>query len=112
MAPKINAINTTFQCAEMSERTLELYKEYRVSPFTGLKGSAALIVQLPLLIAFFSITTEFALFRDIPFLWHTDLSLPDQTFRLPFTIPGNGGYVVFMPIIFGLVSALASAIQQ
>jgi len=112
MAPKIDEINAEFKGAEKSERTLELYKEYGVSPFTGLKGTAALFVQLPILVVFFAITTESALFRDIPFLWFDDLSLPDRTFRLPFAIPGIGGYVNFMPIILAIVSVLASIVQK
>jgi YidC/Oxa1 family membrane protein insertase len=108
MKPKIEHINSTLKGAEKSEQVLQTYKEYGISPFSGLKGSIGLFAQLPILIALFAVTTESALFRDVPLLWVTDLSLPDRAFTLSFSIPGLGGYVNLLPILLGIVSVIAA----
>jgi len=45
-------------------------------------------------------------FRGESFLWMKDLSLPDQTLKLPFTIPFLGEYLNILPIIMIGVMAL------
>jgi YidC/Oxa1 family membrane protein insertase len=111
MKPKIDHINSTYKGAEKSERILGTYKEHGISPFSGLKGSMGLLIQLPILIAFFAVTTESALFRDATFLWATDLSLPDRAMSLSYSIPGMGAYLNLLPIILGIVSIAAAYIQ-
>jgi YidC/Oxa1 family membrane protein insertase len=110
MKPKIEHINKTMKGAAKSERILEIYKEHGISPFSGLKGSLGLFVQLPILIALFAVTTESAMFREVPFLWFADLSLPDRTLALPFTIPGLGAYFNVLPILLGIVCVAAALI--
>lgn len=112
MKPMIEQINNTLRGAEKSERILEVYKEFGISPFSGLKGSVALFIQLPILIALFAVTTESAIFRDVSFLWAADISLPDRAARLPFSIPGLGGYLNIQPVLLGLISVLAAYIQS
>lgn len=111
MKPKIRQISKTLKGAAKSEEILNTYKEYGISPFTGLKGSIGLFVQLPILIALFAVTTESALFRDVPFLWAPDLSLPDRYMALSFSIPAVGGYVNLLPILLGIISVFAALIQ-
>jgi YidC/Oxa1 family membrane protein insertase len=111
MKPKIEQINKTLKGADKSEQILKTYKEFGISPLSGLKGSIGLFVQLPILIAVFAVTTESALFRDAPFLWATDLSLPDRTLALSFSIPGLGSYVNALPIILGIISVIAAFVH-
>ena len=108
MAPEILSIKANLNGAEQSEAILALYKRYRVSPFSGLKGSASLAVQIPILITIFGLTTESAIFREAAFLWMDDLSLPDALFSLPFVIRGLGGGLNALPLLLGIVSVPAS----
>lgn len=112
MKPKVEIINNTLKGAEKSERMLDLYKEFGISPFSGLKGSLALFLQLPILIAVFAITTESAIFRGVSLLWATDISLPDRAAELPFSIVGLGGYLNMLPVVLGLVSVSAAYVQS
>jgi YidC/Oxa1 family membrane protein insertase len=111
MKPKIAQINDTLKGAEKSEQILQTYKEFGISPFSGLKGSIGLFVQLPILIALFAVTTESALFREAPFLWITDLSLPDRTLEWPLTIPILGSYLNLLPILLGVICTIAALVQ-
>lgn len=111
MKPTIAHISKTLKGATKSERILATYKEYGVSPFSGLKGSIGLFIQLPILIALFAVTTESILFRDASFLWASDISLPDRAFAMPFSIPGLGGFVNLLPILLGVICVAAALIQ-
>src|SRR5690606_6219870 len=53
MKPKIASVRARYKGAEQSERILGIYKENGVSPFSGLKGSAGLFLQIPFLLAVF-----------------------------------------------------------
>lgn len=112
MKPVLDEISRTYTGAEKSERILQTYKRYGISPLSGLKGSSALFVQLPILIAFFAVTTESALFRGAKFLWVGDLSLPDYAIALPFSMPGFGAHLNVLPIALGIVSVVAAMIQR
>lgn len=111
MKPKIEQINSTLKGSKKSEAILETYKSHGISPFSGLKGSVALFVQLPILIALFAVTTESALFRDASFLWISDLSLPDRAVSLPFSIPAFRNSINVLPILLGAVTVGSALIQ-
>lgn len=75
---------------KMQSEIMALYKEHRINP---LGGCLPLLLQMPILIAFFKTLNNAVELRGAPFmLWIKDLSAPDELFRLPFTIPmlGNG----------------------
>lgn len=112
MKPRIDEINETLTGAEKSEQTLQAYKDFGISPFSGLKGSLGLLIQLPILIALFAVTTESALFRDAAFLWFSDLSLPDRTVSLPFSIPWLGSYFNILPMVLGLICVVSALVQS
>lgn len=112
MKPEIARIEATTKGAERSEKILEAYKAHGVTPLSGLKGSAGLLVQLPILVALFAVTTESALFLDAPFLWASDLSLPDRAFALPFEIPGLGSHLNALPLALGAACVAAAAAQS
>jgi YidC/Oxa1 family membrane protein insertase len=112
MKPEITHIEENFEGPEKNEKILQTYKAYGISPFSGLKGSIALFIQIPILIAVFAVTTESALFHNAPFLWMSDLSLPDQIVSLPFSTPGLGAYINLLPIVLGAISVLAAFVQS
>jgi YidC/Oxa1 family membrane protein insertase len=112
MKPEITHIEENLDGPEKNENILQTYKAYGISPFSGLKGSISLFIQIPILIAVFAVTTESALFHNVPFLWLSDLSLPDRILFLPFSIPGLGAYINLLPIILGVISVLAAFVQS
>jgi len=112
MASEIDQFKQRYKGAEQSEAILETYKKYGVSPWSGLKGSMALLVQLPILVTVFTVTTESAIFREIPFWWFNDLSLPDRSLAFPLSIPGVGRYLNVLPLILGLINIYSMRRQR
>jgi YidC/Oxa1 family membrane protein insertase len=112
MKPRLEEINKTLKGAEKSEEMFKTYKDFGISPFSGLKGSLGLFIQLPILIALFAVTTESAIFRDVSFLWISDLSLPDHTIQLTLAVPGVGRYLNFLPFLLGVICVAAALIQS
>lgn len=67
----------------LNMETMQLYKEHKINPFAG---CLPMLVQLPVLIAFYKVLVSDIALRGVPFLWIHDLSLPDTV----FTIAGFG----------------------
>ncbi|HEX9779677.1 MAG TPA: membrane protein insertase YidC [bacterium] len=86
-----------------------LYKEHKVSP---LGGCLPMLVQFPVIIAFFRAIPHYIALRGAGFLWIKDLSLPDKLFSLPFTIPWFGGDFNILPIIMGFGMYLQTKMSQ
>ena len=85
---------------------MKLYKEHGVNP---MGGCLPLLLQMPILIALFTVFRTTIELRHAPFIWWiTDLSAPDTIFTLPFTIPIYGQYVNVLPVIM----ALSTILQQ
>ena len=79
---------------------MELYKKKGVNPM----GSCLpILLQMPLLIALFTVFRSTIELRGKPFVfWINDLSAPDIIFNLPFKVPIYGDYVCALPIIMAL----------
>ena len=112
MKPRLEEIGKTLKGAEKSEEMFKTYKDFGISPFSGLKGSLGLLIQLPILIALFAVTTESAMFRDVSFLWVADLSLPDHAILLPLAVPGVGRFLNILPFLLGVICVAAALIQS
>ncbi len=112
MIPEINKIKQKYKGIEQSEAILAIYKKYGVSSWSGLKGSLALFVQLPILITLFAVTTESVVFREIPFLWINDLSLPDRVFAFSRSIPGLGMDLNLLPLALGFINIYSMRRQR
>src|SRR5690606_36548663 len=104
MKPRIAAIRAGYKGAEQSERILQVYREHQVSPFSGLKGSVGLMLQIPFLLAVFNVTTVSSVFAGREFLWIDSLALPDMAATLPFQIPLIGHHLNVLPIMLGIVN--------
>lgn len=107
MKPRIADVKANYRGAEQSERILAIYKENGVSPFSGLKGSVSLFVQIPFLLAVFNVTTYSAIFAGQAFLWIPDLSQSDSLALLPAAIPLLGSQLNALPIALGIVNLLS-----
>ena len=85
---------------KLNQATMELYKKKGVNP---LGSCLPMLLQMPLLIALFTVFRSTIELRGEPFmLWINDLSAPDIIFNLPFKIPIYGDYVCALPIIMAL----------
>jgi len=59
---------------KLNTEMMKLYKEHRINPFSG---CLPVLVQLPVLIAFYRVLLNAIALRGAPFLWIHDLSQPD-----------------------------------
>jgi YidC/Oxa1 family membrane protein insertase len=87
--PKVKAIQEKYKRykttdpkrAEMNQEIMALYKEHNVNP---LGGCLPLLLQMPLLFAFYSLLAYSIELRQAPFvLWIMDLSVKDPYYVLP-----------------------------
>lgn len=99
---------------KLQSEMMALYKEHRINP---LGGCLPLLLQMPILIAFFKTLNNAVELRGAPFFgWIKDLSAPDQLFMLPFSIPilGNGFNVlpILMLVSFVVQQKMSSAANK
>jgi YidC/Oxa1 family membrane protein insertase len=63
----------------VNQETMKLYKEHKINPFSG---CLPMLVQLPVLIAFYKVLIADIALRGATFLWIKDLSQPDTIFTV------------------------------
>jgi YidC/Oxa1 family membrane protein insertase len=122
--PKVKAIQEKYRKykktdpkrAEMNQEIMALYKEHNVNP---LGGCLPLLLQFPLLLAFYSLLANSIELRQAPFiLWLHDLSVKDPYYVLPIimgitmfisqkmtpmtpgTDPTQAKMMMIMPVVF------------
>jgi YidC/Oxa1 family membrane protein insertase len=122
--PKVKAIQEKYRKykktdpkrAEMNQEVMALYKEHNVNP---LGGCLPLLLQFPLLLAFYSLLANSIELRQAPFiLWMHDLSVKDPYYVLPIimgitmfisqkmtpmtpgTDPTQAKMMMIMPVVF------------
>jgi YidC/Oxa1 family membrane protein insertase len=68
----------------MNEEMMALYKEEDINPFGSMSGCLPLLLQIPILYAFYQILSKAIELRKAPFLlWIRDLSVKDPYFVTP-----------------------------
>ena len=123
--PKLKAIQAKYKKskdaearAKMNTETMDLYKREGVNPFGGVTGCLPLLIQMPILWAFFDVLTATVELRSAPFIgWITDLTHPDAYWITPILMglsmfvqqkmtptanvdPQQQRMMLFMPVIF------------
>ena len=123
LAPKMNAIKDKYkkaksdagQRAKMNE---ELMKLYQAEGYNPMSGCFPILLQLPILVAFYNVLSRAIELRHAPFVfWITDLSAVDRTYVLlilmtvtmyvqqamtPTTVdPAQKKIFMAMPLIWG-----------
>jgi YidC/Oxa1 family membrane protein insertase len=99
LQPLINELKEKYSDdpQKMNQATMKLYSEHGVNP---MGGCLPLLFQMPILFALFTVFRSTIELRHAPFiLWITDLSSPDQLFKLPFSIPFYGEYFNLLPLL-------------
>ena len=107
MLPEMTEIKKNWKGGEQSERILQLYKKYNVSPFAGLKPLLIVLIQLPVLIALYQVLGAAYELRDAGFLWISSLAEPDRLFSFGFSIPLLGDHFNILPVLMALVTLLS-----
>jgi len=75
---------------EMNEEMMALYKEEDINPLGSMSGCLPILLQLPILYAFYTILSISIELRRAPFLlWITDLSQKDPYFVTPIIMGGT-----------------------
>jgi YidC/Oxa1 family membrane protein insertase len=79
---------------KVQRKTMELFKEHKVSP---LGGCLPMFLQLPVFLGFYRMIQSAIELRGASFLWVCDLSRPDTLFIIPgFNFPFNP-----LPLLMG-----------
>jgi YidC/Oxa1 family membrane protein insertase len=94
LQPKITELKEKFKddVQKQQQETMKLYSTYGINP---MGGCLPMLLQMPILIALWSLLNIAIDIRQQPFVfWITNLSAPDVLFRLPFKIPLFGIDVV------------------
>ncbi|MBU0712561.1 membrane protein insertase YidC [bacterium] len=111
LQPKIEDLRKKYQSdpQKLNTEQMKLYKEHGVNP---MGGCLPLLLQMPILIALFTVFRTTIELRHAPFIWWiTDLSAPDTVFTLPFAIPIYGQHINVLPIIMALSTILQQKIS-
>lgn len=80
----------------LQQEYLKLYKKAGVNP---LGGCLPMLLQLPIIMAFFFFFPNLFELRQESFLWMSDLSTYDAFFNLGFTVPFLGNHISLMCIL-------------
>lgn len=102
MQPELQIIKREYAGGEQSERILQLYEQYDVSPLAGLKPLLIVLIQLPILVSLFHVLGSAYELHDAKFLWINTLAEPDKLFDLGFSIPLLGEYFNVLPVFMAL----------
>jgi YidC/Oxa1 family membrane protein insertase len=87
LQPKINELKEKYKDNQqkVQQETMKLYSTYGINP---MGGCLPMLLQMPILIALWSLFNVAVEIRQQPFmLWMNNLSSPDIIYRLPFKIP-------------------------
>jgi YidC/Oxa1 family membrane protein insertase len=102
IAPKMKAIQERQKKdpQKAQKEMLDLYREYKVNPFTG---CLPMLIQMPFLIGMFDLLKSSFELRGAPFIpgWINDLSAPDTLFSWGFSIPFIGNEFHLLPVLLG-----------
>jgi YidC/Oxa1 family membrane protein insertase len=88
LAPKMNVIRDKYKkaksdAAQRQKMNEELMKLYQAEGYNPMSGCFPILLQLPILVAFYNVLSRSIELRHAPFvLWITDLSAVDRTYVL------------------------------
>lgn len=109
--PKVKALQDKFKGnpQKLNQEMMALWKSEGVNP---LGGCLPILVQMPVLIALFTVFRSTIELRGQPFIWWVkDLSVPDVVFTLPFSIPLYGDGVTILALIMGITMFIQQKIS-
>lgn len=107
MKPEIDEMKAQYpdDMQKQQQEQMKLYGQVGVNP---LSGCIPVLLQMPILLALFSLFPNLIEFRQQGFLWANDLSTYDSIATLPFVIPFYGSHVSLFTILM-TISSIAYA---
>jgi YidC/Oxa1 family membrane protein insertase len=112
LAPELGHIKKNYKGEEQSVKILALYKSERVHPLYSMKSMLGVALVIPVFIGAFGMLAENIHLLNAEFLWITDLSRPDDLFRMPFQLPFFGAEFNLLPFMMTGLSVIASALHN
>ncbi len=113
LTPKINEIKEKYPNDPEAQNMAmaKLYKEEGINP---MRSCWPMLIQFPLLIAFYGLLNKNIDLRGAVFIpgWINDLSIPDTVCTLSFSIPLLGNQIHLLPIIYTVSMILSMKITQ
>jgi YidC/Oxa1 family membrane protein insertase len=126
LKPRMDAIKNKYakkkdaeSRGKMNKEIMDLYSKEGINPLSQMSGCLPILIQFPVLIAFYNVFTVAVELRGAPFVgWIKDLSLPDPFWITPLLMGGTMFYqqklamqksamdptqarmMMFMPLIF------------
>lgn len=103
LQPEIQAIKEKHgdDMQKVQQEQMKLYQQVGVNP---LSGCIPMLLQMPILLALFSLFPNLIEFRQESFLWADDLSTYDSIASLPFVVPFYGSHVSLFTILMTISS--------
>lgn len=110
LKPQIAAVKEQYKddAVACNDAIMALYKEHGMNPISHFKGCLPLLIQIPVLIAFFQVLLFSNELRNVGFLWIDDLTKPDRLFPLGFSLPWLGAYFNLLPVIMLVAQVLVA----
>jgi YidC/Oxa1 family membrane protein insertase len=111
LQPKIAELKEKYKDDQQkqSQEMMKLWKKHGVNPMSG---CLPMLAQLPIFIALYRTVQSSIDLRGASFLWIDDLSLPDMTFFLPFSLPYIGNAVNVLPFVMMAISFIQMQQQK
>jgi YidC/Oxa1 family membrane protein insertase len=113
LSPKMQEIKDKYpdNPNKQNEEMAALYKKEKINP---MGGCLPMLVQFPILIAFYGLLNKHFELRGAMFIpgWIPDLSRPDTVLTFPFTIPFIGNELHLLPIIYTVSMIYSMKITQ
>lgn len=99
------AVITVSDPAARDDEILRVYRENGINFISQCKALLPLLIQLPLLIAFYRTVVQWDAMTTVSFLWIQDLSRPDSLYTLGISLPWLGASVNMLPCMLFAVNA-------
>jgi YidC/Oxa1 family membrane protein insertase len=71
---------------KQQQEIMRVYREHGMSPFSAFSGCLPMLLPMPVFFALFFVFQNTIEFRGVPFLWMTDISLPDPLYIVPIVM--------------------------
>jgi len=108
LQPKIKALQEKYKDKPelLNKETMNLYKKEGINP---LSGCLPLLLQMPILMAMYTLLDKMVELKGASFLWIKDLSIGDAVLTFPFVLPlVNISSLNILPIIMTTVSVFST----
>jgi YidC/Oxa1 family membrane protein insertase len=105
LKPQLTSLREKFKDdqTQMQMESMKLYREFGVNP---LGGCLPVVLQMPIWFALYRFFPASIEFRQVDFLWATDLSSYDAAFWLPWNLPFYGQHVSLFTLLWVVTTLL------